>query len=503
MNITSIFEWILLSSSMTSVLVILILLVKSVLKDKIGAGWHYSIWFLMILKLTIPYAPTSAFSVFNLIPLFTRSTSLTKDGSLGIIDGLEVMEVSQEKVAFFGETLLGRSIERFGESSIILFHKISDKTNFLNVLAVFWLSGCMILLLRAILYNLQLYRKITKESSYHTGDVYHILDECKKVMGIGEDIPLILTEHVQMPALFGFIKPKILIPTALFGRLSKDDFKYIMLHELSHLKRKDILVNWIIFLLQTLHWFNPILRYGFKRMKQDCEVACDTKALSYIEVDEYKNYGYTIINLLKVFSKPCWIPGLTGLLTDKNHVKRRIHMICRLEQPSWKYKVISICLVVMIAVTGFTNAEMKMGVNEDTLSSREKAAIFSEMKTGIKGKGLIITLNQTPKTEHIQLMIEELVRVRAAAISINDIRIMDPTDVKSDENGLHIKSRYFTAPYTVKAVGHPNTLRSEINEPKGSVIHLYRSGVDFSIESMQDIFIPKEYTIIENLLSLI
>jgi len=52
------------------------------------------------------------------------------------------------------------------------------------------------------------------------------------------------------------------------------------LHELAHLKRWDLPLGCLVSLLQVLHWFNPILWYGFRRMRADREQACDAMALN-------------------------------------------------------------------------------------------------------------------------------------------------------------------------------------------------------------------------------
>lgn len=62
-NLWGIFNWVLISSVMASVLAGLILLVKNIFKDKLGANWHYLIWFLLMIRLILPWAPASSFSI--------------------------------------------------------------------------------------------------------------------------------------------------------------------------------------------------------------------------------------------------------------------------------------------------------------------------------------------------------------------------------------------------------------------------------------------------------
>ena len=54
----------------------------------------------------------------------------------------------------------------------------------------------------------------------------------------------------------------------------------VLLHELAHLKRHDLAVNWLLGLLQSVHWFNPALWLVFRRVRADREVACDELVLA-------------------------------------------------------------------------------------------------------------------------------------------------------------------------------------------------------------------------------
>lgn len=61
-----VFRWILFSSAMGGVLALLILIVKSTLGVRLSARWHYYIWLLLLVRLILPVAPQSNFSISNL-----------------------------------------------------------------------------------------------------------------------------------------------------------------------------------------------------------------------------------------------------------------------------------------------------------------------------------------------------------------------------------------------------------------------------------------------------
>lgn len=72
MGSSAFFEWILRTSAMATVLALVILALKYLLKDKLDARWHHYIWLLLLIRLVLPFAPESSLSLFNLIPTLVQ-----------------------------------------------------------------------------------------------------------------------------------------------------------------------------------------------------------------------------------------------------------------------------------------------------------------------------------------------------------------------------------------------------------------------------------------------
>ncbi|MGH2646149.1 MAG: M56 family metallopeptidase, partial [Ginsengibacter sp.] len=70
-------------------------------------------------------------------------------------------------------------------------------------------------------------------------------------MRITKKIGVWISHHIDVPATIGFIKPVILIPVASINNLSASQLEAIILHELSHIKRNDYLINIIISVIET------------------------------------------------------------------------------------------------------------------------------------------------------------------------------------------------------------------------------------------------------------
>ena len=98
-------------------------------------------------------------------------------------------------------------------------------------------------------------------------------------MKITRNIPIYSTAFLKTPIITGIFKTRIYMPIHLISDHQKTDVRYILLHELQHYKHKDSLANYLMFLTAILYWFNPIVWYALKEMRNDREIACDTSVL--------------------------------------------------------------------------------------------------------------------------------------------------------------------------------------------------------------------------------
>jgi hypothetical protein len=109
--------------------------------------------------------------------------------------------------------------------------------------------------------------------------------------------------------------------------------------------------------LQVIHWFNPLLWFVFNRIRADREIACDSYVLSLIKEGENGRYGNTIIDLLEYASRSDVIPGLVGIVEDKNEVKRRITMIAEFKNSKYAWPFLATALCLVLGLVSLTDAE--------------------------------------------------------------------------------------------------------------------------------------------------
>lgn len=398
------FDWVWQTSAKVSVLIILLLLVKVVLKNKISACQHYLLWAVVIASLLLPWTPQSSFSLYNLaksdiqqssrsIGIKTSSVSALADsgGSNEMISTpLQPVTVVQNNSS--NEPNANASPYRSISSSI----SVATSPFIHRVLFFIWIVGIAVFSVVTLLVNRRFAHEIQGRSADDT-KLHTVFEEAKQKLNIKGTIPLIFTQTVTTPSLFGLIHPKLLIPVGVLDEFSPAQLSHVFVHELLHLKRKDILVNWMTQGMLIVHWFNPILWYAFSKMREDQEIACDAKTLVHVGISEPKEYAYTLIKLAESNLRMPRIASLAGLSGSGTQIKRRIKMIKVFRKASVKWSLLVVVLVVVLVAITLTNAKANASRITDNVSSADAIGTVTSVTNANSGKQMK-QITQTPSS---------------------------------------------------------------------------------------------------------
>src|SRR5687767_8834551 len=107
-------------------------------------------------------------------------------------------------------------------------------------------------------------------------------------MGIRKTVHIWVSEFITSPVTIGFLKPVILMPLAAINHLSVQQMESVLLHELSHIRRHDYLINLIINFIRTILYFNPFVKAFVRIIEKEREKSCDETVLQF----QYNSYDY-------------------------------------------------------------------------------------------------------------------------------------------------------------------------------------------------------------------
>jgi len=395
-------QWLGKTTVQASILICLILLVKVCLRRKLPVRWHYCLWMLLLVRLILPWSPQSRISIFNLIP---------QPGSLHKTEAARIIDQSRDSVAQpYGDisgTPQKESVssqanpveavhsepqpasERASEKITAAADKIplvvkepaqSRNIDLSDILPLLWLIGALVLAGYIFFRNIILWRAIKGERQVTGQEILELLEDCKMQMRIQTVVGVVVTDKVKSPALFGFVRPRLLLPQGLLEELDLDELQYVFLHELAHLKRGDIYVRWLTAVLQILHWFNPLIWLGFQQMYADQEMACDALAMSGMTSEETPHYGRTLVRLLERFSQPQYVPSVAGILEDRSRLERRMTMIAQFKKNSYQWSPLAVFLILILAWISLSDAQQP-GKSLQSIGRRLDSAFSQDLIT--------------------------------------------------------------------------------------------------------------------------
>ncbi|MEC1525633.1 M56 family metallopeptidase [Neobacillus niacini] len=379
------FDWVIETSIMASILVALILGVKILLKNKLTPRWHYLLWMILIVRLILPWSPGSSFSIFSILSISYEKAVPVQSKSVVSLENELIQETTSGISGTRAVTEEGRyptapqqtTKERITDTPISPSKKQKEESiSFYTIALYIWLTGVMVLGFVTCLINLQLYRYIKQQPVIIDKRIFNIFENCKKSMSIQQSIPLLLAGKISSPTVLGFFRPRILLSDVHISKLTDQQLRHIFYHELAHIKRRDVGVNWLMHSLLILNWFNPILWCSYVFMREDQELACDACALTFMEEEEKTSYGLTIISLLEHYSHYYQIPSLANLSRNKRTLKRRILMIKKFQKKSYGWSMLGIVAVMIISSLSLLNAHA-----DDSNVKQERQAETRETAT--------------------------------------------------------------------------------------------------------------------------
>ena len=110
---------------------------------------------------------------------------------------------------------------------------------------------------------------------------------------------LISTKSNISPLLCGVGRPLVAMPDAVIEGVPRDRIKFILLHELSHLKSFDLLWSWIWQAGAAIHFFNPVVAMSTKNFAVARELRCDDNVLKHLPPEDRVEYGHSLLDLVQ------------------------------------------------------------------------------------------------------------------------------------------------------------------------------------------------------------
>jgi len=296
-----------LNMSLTASYVILFVMLVRLLLKKAPKVISYVLWGVVAFRLIIPF---SFESMFSLIPRNANAVPIPHDiiyqQTPQINSRIEAVDpfVSQSLPA----PTAGASANPF--------------QIYVEIGAYIWVFGIIALLVYSLVSILILKRQL-KSAQLIEKNIFQV-------------------HNLQTPFVLGLVRPKIYLPVGL----SKEEQNYILIHEQTHIHRKDHIIKIIAFLIVSIHWFNPLVWIAFVLMSTDMELSCDERVLKVMDEDIKKPYANTLLSL----AAGRHILNGSPLAFGEGNVKRRIKNVLNYKKPRFWLLFTSVVLAVVVGI---------------------------------------------------------------------------------------------------------------------------------------------------------
>lgn len=320
-----------LASVQASGLAVFVWLACAILGRHLAPRWRCWLWSLVIIRLAWPFHIPSHVSLFNLW-LFPKRFSPTD----------------------WTECYLPEELSNAANAWLSL-----------SWVCWVWLAVAAILSVRLVvawLKSVWLRRRAEPTNSRRIGLlVQHYLLKA----GIRTPVPVCESDRVQSPCLVGWFCPKLLFPRGLLDELTESELQLIIWHEIAHICRRDIPMNWILAAVEALHWFNPLVWLVARELRTAREEACDAYALAS-NPGTNRTYGETVLKILErssfqFQSKNSTVAiGAIAMVGEKNTAPSELHQRMRAiarYRPGTRTWIVGACTWLALACIGLTEAE--------------------------------------------------------------------------------------------------------------------------------------------------
>jgi beta-lactamase regulating signal transducer with metallopeptidase domain len=347
------------------VLIALIFVIRAMLGSRLAPAWRFALWGVVLVRLLVPVLPSGPLSLFRLMACLgpVRANAFgarLSQPSRVVPTAASAKTLPPPRAPDVLSETPGRSLEIAGAPTRSQA-KGSDGTFELvrtpvRIAGFVWLAGVLFLSVRTTIGGARLQRRRSGWRKPDDPRLAALFAECQATIGVRFSVVLRVTPDDLGPAVAGLWAPCVVVPQSVLASASREDVEHILLHELAHVRRRDLVLHWLMTAARVVHWFNPTVQLAAARMQADRELACDAVVLRLLGRERRNAYGVTILKMAGRLVSPWPLPGLVGVFGPQQDLQERIIMIANSKPIGRVWSCVAATLLLAFAVTGLTDA---------------------------------------------------------------------------------------------------------------------------------------------------
>lgn len=322
----------------------------------LSAGQMGVLWCLVLLRLMIPAAPASPLSLQNLF-LSDASSSAAAVHAVALPDSAAVAapDATPPGAASPGPV---------ATQQLTRSHHMATALERLDLLPLAWVIGAAATVMGTVAMHWRFCRQVNQTSRCVDDAMLKLWNASCEQAGVRRKTSIVFFDGVQQPAVMGLVHPKLLLPTDA-AELKPEQLRMIMLHELAHVRRQDVAVNWAMVAIRAVQWWNPVYWLAAARFHSLREQACDAFVIDRLDGRPARDYGELLLALAQgrpVAARwrlflPASILGFLSSAFRNRSIRTRLRALRTGGAKRGRFSaMVALGVIFVVAISGLTDA---------------------------------------------------------------------------------------------------------------------------------------------------
>ncbi|MES2597253.1 MAG: M56 family metallopeptidase [Verrucomicrobiota bacterium] len=324
------FDWLLQASLRASILTVVVLLTQHLLRKHLSARILHALWLPVLIVTLMPIWPQSRWSAESLI---MEARPVTTAAPAAPSTPVPVMKRPPTVM------------------------KAERSLPWAQMGAFIWAAGSVGFAVAGLISLGSTLRRFRRTACAPESETVDMVASLARQIGLKQAPQICQSEAISSPAVAGLFRPVLLLPANFTQTFTAHEAKLVLKHELTHLKRGDLIMNALLCVLMALHWFNPLLWLAFHKARIDREAACDEDVLRHGSPDERCAYGHALLKAEAAFCPRGWSLGFVGIFDRGAGLRTRIRAIASPGSRHPQMRLFACILMALMTYLGSTQAQ--------------------------------------------------------------------------------------------------------------------------------------------------
>ncbi|MCA9171409.1 MAG: M56 family metallopeptidase, partial [Planctomycetales bacterium] len=304
-------EWLWQTSWQASLLIVIVFALIRLCGDRLAPRWRHLLWCVVLARLLLPTLPASPWSLYQITEIVSvrsnardlamrvavspepKRQTISDSAQDREFNGTEkaaaaaarpktvpVAEMPVVRPIGFKQAEVASSVAGEVVDSLLADRHDGDRNGVTNVdatrwILVAWLIGVAILLGRTLLSDVILRGRLRRSRLKPNKELLQAVASARALTKLTVRVDICVTPEAISPCVAGWRRPLLVVPECLLTELKSAELEAIVVHELLHIRRRDLWIQAIATVATALHWFNPLVWMALADLRHQRECACD------------------------------------------------------------------------------------------------------------------------------------------------------------------------------------------------------------------------------------